>query len=83
MGSITSRQILRLMQLTQTEYTDYRARNRSSENINLKLLLVNLSHVLVFFYGAACDEPEDSDVPSLTQAKRSILRLQIPAANIE
>jgi hypothetical protein len=34
--------------------------------------------MLIFFNGPPGDEPEDSDIPSLTQPKRSILRLQVP-----
>ena len=44
----------------------------------LQLLFVYLSQMLVFFNCAAGDESEDSYVPSLTQSKSTILRLQIP-----
>jgi hypothetical protein len=48
--------------------------------IDLKLLLINLPHVLIFFYRATGYEPEHRDIPSLTQSEGAVLRLQVPTA---
>ena len=46
---------------------------------HLQLLLVYLPQMLIFFYCPACDESEYGHVSSLAQAKRAVLRLQVPA----
>jgi hypothetical protein len=79
MSCITRRQILRSTQLTQTKHTCY-PRTIETMKIDLKLLLVNLPHVLIFFYRATGYEPEHCDIPSLPQPERAILRLQVPTA---
>ena len=49
---------------------------------HLQLLLVYLPQMLIFFYCPACDESEYGDVSSLAQAKRAVLRLQVPAESV-